>query len=107
MPRLPGSPRSTAYPGRNMLLLTRPPHAGHGSPNFLGIEALRALTYWIRVALKHDQRGGTRRICCCEKRGCRKRGTLRDEDHFSTSEIIEHRTNAVGPSTPTSGARQV
>jgi hypothetical protein len=26
-----------------------------------------------------------------------RRSTLRDEDRFSTSEIIEHRTNAVGP----------
>ena len=51
----------------------------------------------IREALEHDQRGGAGRMCRGEQRRCRESAVDRDEDRFTTAEIVEHRRDAVGP----------
>jgi hypothetical protein len=81
-----------------MLELPGPPHGGYGSVGYLAIDSIGALSYRIiRVALKHDQRGGAGRMCCCEQRRCRERAVGGDEDRFAAPEIVEHRGDAVGP----------
>ena len=80
-----------------MFDLPRPPHGDHGGEDFLGIEPISAFHHRIREALEHDQRGGARRMCCREQRRRRERAGAREEDRFATSEIVEHRGDAVGP----------
>ena len=36
-------------------------------------------------------------MCRCEQRSCRERADARDEDRFVTSEVVENRSDAVGP----------
>jgi hypothetical protein len=51
----------------------------------------------ICVTVEHDQRGGARRMCRREQRRWRECGVRRAEDRFTTSEVVEHRGDAVGP----------
>ena len=81
-----------------MLHLPRAPHGDYGSVGSLAIESIGALSHRIiRVALKHNQRGGARRMCCREQRRCCERAIDGDEDRFAAPEIVEHRGDAVGP----------
>jgi hypothetical protein len=36
-------------------------------------------------------------MCCCEQRGWRECRIQRDEDRFAAPEVVEHRSDAVGP----------
>ena len=81
-----------------MLVFARSPQGDHGGSELLGCRSLvGALSHRIRVALQRDERGGARRICCCKKRRWCDRAGDREEDRFATSEIVEHRGDAVGP----------
>ena len=62
-----------------------------------GLTPSSAFSNRIRVAFKHDQRGGARRICSREQRPGRERAGDGEEDRFAASEIVQHRGDAVGP----------
>jgi hypothetical protein len=76
-----------------MLPLPRAPHRRYRSDDFLAIGDARR----VRVALKHDQCGCAGRMCRREQRPRRERAVEGEEDRFATSEIVEHRGDAVGP----------
>jgi hypothetical protein len=81
----------------HMFVFPRPPHGGPGSDNFLEIDPISAFNHRVGVALERDQRGGAGRMCGCEQRPRRERAINREEDRILTSEIVEHRGDAVGP----------
>ena len=81
----------------HMLGLPRAPHGDHGGDDFLADRPVGAFSHRIRVTLQHDQRGGAGRMCRREQRPCRERAGVREEDRFTTPEIVEHRGDAVGP----------
>ena len=82
----------------HMLDLARAPHRDHGSERIpLKSSPSVRCSNRIRVALEHDQRGRARRMCRREQRRWRERAVDREEDRFATSEIVEHRGDAVGP----------
>jgi len=80
-----------------MLELARAPHGDRGSIYLLGCGSRGEPSHRIRVALQHDQRGCARRMCRREQRPRRERARHREEDRFTTREIIQHRGDAVGP----------
>ena len=77
-----------------MLNLPAAPHADQRSLNFVSNDWGAAR---ICVTVEHDQRGGARRMCRREQRSWREPDVDRDEDRFTTSEVVEHRGDAVGP----------
>jgi hypothetical protein len=90
-------PGRAARDDEDMLLLSRAPQGDIGSDDFLAIESIGALTHRICVALEHIQRGGARRMRCCEQRRRRARADARDKGRFGAAEIVEHGGDAVGP----------
>jgi hypothetical protein len=80
-----------------MLELPRAPHADPGGEDFPDVQSFAAFRKRIRVALKDDQRGRAGRMCRGEKRRWAERAVDRKEDRLAAPEIVEHRSDAVGP----------
>jgi hypothetical protein len=84
-----------------LLELAGPPHGDHAGDGFLGVDPddpVATLGQRKRVAVEHDQRGCAGRMCRREQRRWHQRAAgTREEDRFTTSEIIEHSGDAVSP----------
>jgi hypothetical protein len=82
---------------QDLLHLPRAPHGDRGGSDLIGCGSLGALSHRICVALQHDQPGCPRRMCCREQGTGRDRADAREEDRFTTREIVQHCGDAVGP----------
>ena len=91
--------RISSFQGMSGLIrcfeLPGPPHGSHRIDGFL-VEPFGA-SRRVRVALEHNQCGRPGRMCRREQRPCRQRAVDSDENSFTSSEIVEHRGDAVGP----------